>query len=176
MFYGHGALCMRPRGQALPAPEFPQTRAQGCFTSRNDGPGRRLGSSSGRPHLQRYFARILFNREERCENRNEFLLAQTARWSGRGLRSAERQIHSNDNHRRDADPFTLTNYYSQTHHPYYHNFVAEFLFEPRLHPNISAADKAALEAANILRIPLRRDSDGASVIKAIDANETFRDL
>jgi hypothetical protein len=60
--------------------------------------------------------------------------------------------------------------------PYHHNFTEEFLFEPRLDPNTSASDIAALEAADIRAIFVRRNTDGAAVIKAVSPAETFRDL
>lgn len=74
------------------------------------------------------------------------------------------------------NPITLSNYYSQTYHPYHHNFSEEFMFEPRLDPNVSAADIAALEAANIRLIYVLRSIDGADKITAMSPAETFRDL
>jgi hypothetical protein len=50
------------------------------------------------------------------------------------------------------------------------------MFEPRLDPNVSAADIAALEAANIRMIYVRRNVDDAPVIQAISASDAFRDL
>ena len=73
------------------------------------------------------------------------------------------------------NPITLSNYYSQTYHPFHHNFTEEFIFEPRLDPNVSAADIAALEAANVRLIYVRRGEEG-TVIKALSPAETFRDL
>jgi hypothetical protein len=74
------------------------------------------------------------------------------------------------------NPITLTNYYAQTYHPYHHNFSEEFLFEPRLDPNVSAADVAALEAANIRQIYVRRNSEVAPEFKAISPAGVWRDL
>lgn len=74
------------------------------------------------------------------------------------------------------NPITLTDYYSQTYHPFHHNFSEEFLFEPRLDPNVSASDIAALEAANIRQIYVKRNVEGPPVFKAVSAAGTFRDL
>jgi hypothetical protein len=74
------------------------------------------------------------------------------------------------------NPITLTNYYAQTYHPFHHNFAEEFLFEPRLDPNVPASDIAALEAANIRYVYVRRDIDQAPLIKAVSAGGVARDL
>jgi hypothetical protein len=73
------------------------------------------------------------------------------------------------------NPITLTSAYSQTYHPYHHNFSEEFVFEPRLDPNVSASDVAALEAANIRLIYVLRAENG-NTIKAMSPSESFRDL
>lgn len=54
-------------------------------------------------------------------------------------------------------PITLKSYYSQTYGPGHHNFVEEFIFEPRLDPSLTAAQKAELDAANIRLIHIFHD-------------------
>src|SRR5688572_10040901 len=73
------------------------------------------------------------------------------------------------------NPITLTNAYSQTYHPYHHNFSEEFVFEPRLDPGVSAADVAAFEAANIRLIYVLRGEMG-TVIKVMTPSESFLNL
>jgi hypothetical protein len=48
-----------------------------------------------------------------------------------------------------TQPIVLHGYYSQTFHPFHHNFGEEFLFEPRLEPGISQSVLDELEAKNI---------------------------
>jgi hypothetical protein len=48
-----------------------------------------------------------------------------------------------------TQPIVLHGYYSQTFHPFHHNFGEEFLFEPRLEPGISQSILDELEAKNI---------------------------
>jgi hypothetical protein len=46
-------------------------------------------------------------------------------------------------------PIVLRGYYSQTYRPAHHNFSEEFIFEPRLDPDVSPETLAELEAANV---------------------------
>jgi hypothetical protein len=46
----------------------------------------------------------------------------------------------------------LRGYYSQTYRPGHHNFTEEFLFEPRLEPDMDPAILRALEAINVQAI------------------------
>ncbi len=49
-----------------------------------------------------------------------------------------------------SQPIVLTGYYSQTYRPGHHNFTEEFIFEPRLEPDLPASMLAELQTANIL--------------------------
>lgn len=48
-----------------------------------------------------------------------------------------------------TSPITLTDYFSQTYRPEHHNFAENFIFEPRLAPNVTPAQLDELEARNI---------------------------
>jgi hypothetical protein len=48
-----------------------------------------------------------------------------------------------------AEPIILEGYYSQTYRPEHHNFIENFLFEPRLEPGISQAVLGELKSKNI---------------------------
>ncbi len=48
-----------------------------------------------------------------------------------------------------TEPIVLRGYYSQTYHPFHHNFAEEFIFEPRLEPGLPAATLDELARANI---------------------------
>ncbi|HEY5911258.1 MAG TPA: PEP/pyruvate-binding domain-containing protein, partial [Verrucomicrobiae bacterium] len=48
-----------------------------------------------------------------------------------------------------TEPIVLTGYYSQTYHPFHHNFGEECIFEPWLEPGLSPAILTELDAANI---------------------------
>jgi hypothetical protein len=48
-----------------------------------------------------------------------------------------------------SQPIVLHGYYSQTYHPFHHNFIEQFIFEPRLDSSVTAEQLQELEAANI---------------------------
>jgi hypothetical protein len=48
-----------------------------------------------------------------------------------------------------TQPLVLTNYFSQTFRPGHHNFVDDYIFEPRLDPNVTAQQLSELSARNI---------------------------
>jgi hypothetical protein len=48
-----------------------------------------------------------------------------------------------------SEPIVLEGYYSQTYRPEHHNFIENFLFEPRLEPGISPGILAQLSTKNI---------------------------
>ncbi len=48
-----------------------------------------------------------------------------------------------------AEPIVLEGYYSQTYRPEHHNFIENFLFEPRLEPGISQSILDQLKSRNI---------------------------
>jgi len=72
-------------------------------------------------------------------------------------------------------PLTLTSYYSQTYRPGHHNFSEEFIFEPRLDPDLPEAARKELEAANIRLIYLQLGSEPATA-KVLGLDQKFRDL
>jgi hypothetical protein len=43
----------------------------------------------------------------------------------------------------------LTNYFSQTFRPGHHNFVDDYIFEPRLDPNVTGQQLSELSGRNI---------------------------
>ena len=75
-----------------------------------------------------------------------------------------------------SQPIELTNYYSQTYHPFHHNFTEEFIFEPRLEPGLPSATLAELNAANIQLIHAFRDFETNSVLRVLGLDQTFRRL
>lgn len=62
-----------------------------------------------------------------------------------------------------SEAVVLRSGWSQTYRPGHHNFVEDFLFEPRLDPELSVSQRAALEAANIRLIHVFWDQDTAQV-------------
>lgn len=50
------------------------------------------------------------------------------------------------------DPLILRSGISQTYSPGHHNFTESFLFEPALDPEVSAAQRAELDAAGIRQL------------------------
>jgi hypothetical protein len=69
----------------------------------------------------------------------------------------------------------LKNYFSQTYHPFHHNFAEDFFFEPGLDPNVTPAQLAAFQAANIRGLLIHRAEDGVA-FKALGFDGKFRDL
>jgi hypothetical protein len=57
-----------------------------------------------------------------------------------------------------TQPIVLHGYYSQTFHPFHHNFGEEFLFEPQLEPGILQTILDQLKAQNIRLIYLSNSS------------------
>jgi hypothetical protein len=74
-----------------------------------------------------------------------------------------------------TEPIVLKGYYSQTYHPFHHNFAEEFIFEPRLEPGLSPSELAELQAANIHFLYLRT-GQGQDVIQALGFDGKFRSL
>jgi hypothetical protein len=56
-------------------------------------------------------------------------------------------------------PIVLKGFYAQTYRPEHHNFVENFIFEPRLEAGIDPAIVAELEAKGIRMIYIQADSD-----------------
>lgn len=74
-----------------------------------------------------------------------------------------------------SEPIVLRDYYSQTYRPQHHNFSEDFLFEPALDPNVSAAQRAELEAEKVRQILVRWGGlDWPSTIALISADGTIR--
>lgn len=48
-----------------------------------------------------------------------------------------------------SQPMVLRGYYSQTYHPFHHNFVEQFVFEPQLDTNTTTSQLQELKAANV---------------------------
>jgi hypothetical protein len=62
-----------------------------------------------------------------------------------------------------TQPLVLRDFYSQTYRPGHHNFSEEFLFEPRLDPNVTPAQQAELVAAKVLLVYARVGLSPATV-------------
>lgn len=73
-----------------------------------------------------------------------------------------------------AEPIVLHDYYSQTYHPFHHNFVEEYLFEPALEPGIPQATLAELEAAGIQFIYVRAGFE-EGVVKGLSSAGDWRE-
>lgn len=71
-------------------------------------------------------------------------------------------------------PITLRGDYAQTYRPGHHNFSEEFIFEPRLEPNLPAQTLAELEAANIQLIYISGPRHRATTIWLRGLNQQFR--
>jgi hypothetical protein len=65
-----------------------------------------------------------------------------------------------------AQPMILHGYYAQTYHPLHHNFVEQFIFEPRLDPGLSADQLTALQNANIRFVYVQYDFTTAQIYVA----------
>ncbi|MCG8407716.1 MAG: dockerin type I domain-containing protein [Phycisphaerales bacterium] len=63
-----------------------------------------------------------------------------------------------------SEPLVLKDYFAQTYAAGQHNFTEDFLFEPRLDPNVSASQLAELDAQNIGLIHLRKDISGSHIV------------
>ncbi|MDA1277226.1 MAG: hypothetical protein O2960_24710 [Verrucomicrobia bacterium] len=72
-------------------------------------------------------------------------------------------------------PILLKGYYSQTYHPFHHNFIEEFIYEPRLEDGLAASDLAELRAANIQLIYVHT-GEGQDMILALGYDGKFRSL
>lgn len=75
-----------------------------------------------------------------------------------------------------TQPIVLTNYYSQTYHPFHHNFAEEFIFEPALEPGMSASVLAELQAANIQYIYIRAGDADPPIFMAVGLDQKMRPL
>ena len=75
-----------------------------------------------------------------------------------------------------TDPIVLTNRYSQTYSPGHHNFMEEYIFEPRLDPGVPPAALAQLNAANIQLIYVFWSGGTNTIMYALGLNGQFRPL
>ena len=75
-----------------------------------------------------------------------------------------------------ANPIVLTNYYSQTYGAHVHNYMEEFLFEPRLEPGLPPATLAELNAANIKQIYVSAGGGRAGLFFLIGFDQSLRRL
>jgi hypothetical protein len=74
-----------------------------------------------------------------------------------------------------AEPVALTSDVAQSFAPEHHNFVEYMLLEPGLDPGVTAAQKAALQAANVFRVWLRLENYGGNTMKIQGFDGTWRD-
>ena len=58
-----------------------------------------------------------------------------------------------------SEPLVLTGYFSQTYAPYHHNFGGQYIFDPRLEPDLPASTAAELVAADVAFLVVI-DNDG----------------
>jgi hypothetical protein len=58
-----------------------------------------------------------------------------------------------------TDPIVLASEFAQTYAPGHHNFYENFIFEPGLDSNLTATQRAELEAKNIRLLHIRHDND-----------------
>jgi len=72
-----------------------------------------------------------------------------------------------------TEPMELRGYWSQTYRPGHHNFSEEFIFEPRLEPDISAAALQELATSNVISIYVSLGSAVAD-IRVMGADGTWR--
>jgi hypothetical protein len=76
-----------------------------------------------------------------------------------------------------TEPLVLTSEFAQTYAPGHHNFFEVFLFEPRLDPNVTSAQRAELEAADIRIIYVNHDTiEGADTVRVLGFDGTFRSV
>lgn len=73
-----------------------------------------------------------------------------------------------------SQPILLRGYYSQTYHPFHHNFVEEFVFEPRLEPGLPASTLAELAQADIQLIVVSWNFESAH-FRVLGLDGRFRD-
>ncbi len=59
-----------------------------------------------------------------------------------------------------TNPIVLDDYYSQTYRPGHHNFTEEFIFEPRLEPDLPSASLTELNTANIQLVHIHLRGSG----------------
>ncbi|MBM3879137.1 MAG: hypothetical protein FJ387_05390 [Verrucomicrobia bacterium] len=74
-----------------------------------------------------------------------------------------------------ADPLVLRSEFAQTYHPGHHNFWEEFIFEPRLDPGVTPAQREELTRLNIQLLHATRGELG-SRIQALGLDGQFRRL
>ncbi len=76
-----------------------------------------------------------------------------------------------------TDPLVLTSEFSQTYAPGHHNFFEVFLFEPRLDPGVTPAQRTELEAADIRMIYVNHDTfGGGDPVKVVGFDGAVRDV
>ena len=74
-----------------------------------------------------------------------------------------------------TEPLVLTSWWSQTFRPQHHNFSEDFLFEPRLDPNVTQAQRDELDAADIRWI-VGTWGYNEGIIVLVGADNTFREV
>ena len=62
-----------------------------------------------------------------------------------------------------ADPIVLHGYWSQTYHPFHHNFSEEFVFEPAREPDLPAAIRDELLMRDVALVYFQPDYDGVDI-------------
>ncbi len=62
-----------------------------------------------------------------------------------------------------AEPIVLHGYWSQTYHPFHHNFSEEFVFEPAREPGLPAALRAELLQKDVALVYFQPDYDGVDI-------------
>ena len=75
-----------------------------------------------------------------------------------------------------SQPIVLSSYWSQSYRPHHHNFGADYIFEPRLEPGISAAIVAELAAADIVYLHVYDQYDGDATFMVAGADGVLRPL
>ena len=73
-------------------------------------------------------------------------------------------------------PIVLHNYYSQTYRPGHHNFSEEFIFEPRLEPDLPAGSLDELNAANIQWLHIHWRGDDIVTFTVLGLDGELREL
>jgi hypothetical protein len=74
-----------------------------------------------------------------------------------------------------SQPIVLQGWFSQTYRPGHHNFTEEFLFEPRLEPDLPAQTRQELQAADIVLLHITTGMVDAP-LRILGADGRFRTL
>jgi hypothetical protein len=75
-----------------------------------------------------------------------------------------------------TNPIVLHGYYSQTYRPGHHNFSEEFVFEPRLEPELPSATLGELNAANIQLLHVNWHGGNEATFTVLGLDGRFRRL